>query len=325
MGFKTKLSPKDLKKAEDELNEDSKTRNDKIKEVITRCKASPSVPASCYPRLDEGFVLRYLRVAKFDVKNAVNRLERFFQLQRDWPELYGNWKFDERMERLLEAGSTELMPDPDKDGVRYLVFRVSAWDPAVDSVHEVYRACIFLWEYILLDESIQVNGIKVCGDQGSLSWNHIKNTPMKVNKLWAQAVDGCYPIRNKKTAMIKFPGWFMSIYGLYQKFMSAKMQNRVMLVGHDLDLLKTDFPNNQLPEDFGGSVPRSNSSDFVKKIKKEAKRLEKDFAYLSNLCNEGGSYTKLEEDSVTQDMARLQLEIEQASRQAEQDKTETEL
>ena len=80
--------------------------------------------------------------------------------------------------------------------------------------------------------------------------------------------------------------------------MSAKMQNRVMLIGHDLDLLKTEFPQNQLPEDFGGSVPRSNSSDFVKKIKKEAKRLEKDFAYLSKLCNEGqgstersGSYT----------------------------------
>ena len=51
-GFKTKLSPKDLKKAEDELNEDPKTRNDKIKEVITRCKASPSIPASYYPRID---------------------------------------------------------------------------------------------------------------------------------------------------------------------------------------------------------------------------------------------------------------------------------
>ena len=84
----------------------------------------------------------------------------------------------------------------------------------------------------------------------------------------------------------------MSIYGLYQKFMSAKMQNRVMLIGHDLDLLKTEFPQNQLPEDFGGSVPRSNSSDFVKKIKKEAKRLEKDFAYLSKLCNEGQGSTE---------------------------------
>ena len=58
---------------------------------------------------DDAFLLRYLRVAKFDMKNAVERLERFFQLQRDWPELYGDFKWDDRMERLLESGSTELM------------------------------------------------------------------------------------------------------------------------------------------------------------------------------------------------------------------------
>ena len=43
------------------------------------------------------------------MKNAVECLERFFQLQRDWPELYGEFKWDDRMERLLESGSTELM------------------------------------------------------------------------------------------------------------------------------------------------------------------------------------------------------------------------
>ena len=38
----------------------------------------------------------------------------------------------------------------------------------------------------LLSESVQVNGIKVCGDQGSLTWGHMSATPMRVNKLWAQ-------------------------------------------------------------------------------------------------------------------------------------------
>ena len=93
-----------------------------------------------------------------------------------------NFKWDDKMERLLSSGSTELMPDKDDDGITYLVFRLEKWDPAVDSIHEVYRACIFLWEYILLEydtvclyenntvlsESVQVNGIKVVGDQGSL-------------------------------------------------------------------------------------------------------------------------------------------------------------
>ena len=43
------------------------------------------------------------------------------------------------------------MPDKDEEGITYLVFRLEKWDPAVDSIHEVYRACIFLWEYILLE------------------------------------------------------------------------------------------------------------------------------------------------------------------------------
>jgi len=312
MGFKSKLSPKDLEKAQAELNEDPKTRKDKIKELLTRCKSSPKVPASCYPRLDDAFLLRYLRVAKFDAKNALERIERFFQLQRDWPELYGNFKWDAKMERLLESGSTELMPEADEDGCRYLVFRLSKWDPKVDTVHEVYRACIFLWEYLLLDESVQVNGIKVCGDQGSLTWGHLSATPMRVNKLWAQAVDGCYPIRNKKTAMIRFPGWFMTVYGLYQKFMSAKMQNRVLLVGHDLDLLSVDFSANHLPVDFGGTVPNENAANITKKIKQAAPQLEKDFAYLKQLCNENGSYTMVDEnDQLSEDMEKLRVEIEQ--------------
>jgi len=35
------------------------------------------------------FLLRYLRVAKFDVPKAAERIQKFFELQRDWPEVFG--------------------------------------------------------------------------------------------------------------------------------------------------------------------------------------------------------------------------------------------
>jgi len=316
MVFKTTLSPIDLEKAEKELNENPKTRNDDMKELRTRCKSSPRIPACCYPRLDDGFLLRYLRVAKFDQKKALERIERFFELQRDWPELYGHFVWDEKMERLLSTGLTELMPYPDDDGTYYLVFRISKWDPQVDTIHELYRAVIFLWEYMLLNESVQINGIKVCGDQGALSWSHIRATPITVSKRWSQAMDKCYPIRNKKAALIRFPGWFMTIYGIYQKFLSTKMQNRVMLVGHDLDLLKSEYPDKQLPVDFGGSVPNTNSVATAKKVAGAAKQLEKDFAYLKQLCNQGGTYTSLEDNQLSADLEKLQLEIEAKAKEA---------
>ena len=125
----------------------------------------------------------------------------------------------------------------------------------------------------------------------------------------------------------------MTIYGLYQKFMSAKMQNRVLLVGHDLgkgllllyqlilslvDLLKTDFPEKQLPVDFGGQVPNENAEKMTKLIKKAAPQIEKDYAYLKQLCNQGGSYTKLDDnDQLSDEMKKLQLEIEQKQKEEE--------
>jgi hypothetical protein len=89
MGFKSKLAGKDLEKAQRELNEDPKTRDKAIKSLLTKCKTSRKIPSVCWPRLDDGFLLRFLRVSKFDLDKAVDRLEKYFELQKEWPELYG--------------------------------------------------------------------------------------------------------------------------------------------------------------------------------------------------------------------------------------------
>ena len=65
--------------------------------------------------------------------------------------------------------------------------------------------------------------------------------------------------------------------------MSKKMQGRVLLCGHDMDMLKPYFPSQYLPEDFGGSIPNSNASKMTERIKKAAKQIEKDYSYLSKV------------------------------------------
>jgi len=122
MGFVSALSPKDLEKAKEELNEDPKTRDEAIKAFGRKCKSSPKIPACCWPRLDENFLIRFLRVAKFDQDKALERMAKYFEVQRQWPELYGNFKFD-TVKELLLAGVSEMMPKRDDDGVMYTVFR----------------------------------------------------------------------------------------------------------------------------------------------------------------------------------------------------------
>ncbi|CAG5084633.1 Oidioi.mRNA.OKI2018_I69.PAR.g10697.t1.cds [Oikopleura dioica] len=252
MGFKSKLSAKDLEKAQRELNEDPKTRDQAIKSLRTKCKTSRKIPSVCWPRLDDGFLLRFLRVSKFDLDKAVDRLEKYFELQKEWPELYG--------------------------------------------------------------ESVQVHGVRVVGDQGSLSFAHIRATPMRVNKMWSRAVDGCYPFRSKGAVMIKFPGWFMSIFNLFQTFMSQKMKDRIVLIGRNEpdEKLFQHVPAKYLPEDMGGEVSNKNQAEWTCKLKKLAPKIEADFAYLKSHCSTTGTYRKIEDDDTdmlaAMEIAKLKIE-----------------
>jgi len=262
--------------------------------------------------LDDGFLLRFLRVSKFDLDKAVDRLEKYFELQKEWPELYGDFTY-KSVQHLLETGVSELMPEKDENGLTTIVFRLSKWDSARYNVHEVYRAAVFLWEFMLLDESVQVHGIRVVGDQGSLSFAHIRATPMRVNKMWSKAVDGCYPFRSKGAVMINFPGWFMSIFNLFQAFMSQKMKDRIVLIGRNepVEKLFQHVPAKYLPEDMGGSVSNKNQADWTSKLKKLAPKIEADFAYLKSHCSTTGTYRKLEDDAdmlAAMDIAKLQIE-----------------
>ena len=57
MGFKSNLSEKDLERAKKELNEDPKTRDEKIKQLRIICKNSKNIPSCAWPRLDDGFLV----------------------------------------------------------------------------------------------------------------------------------------------------------------------------------------------------------------------------------------------------------------------------
>ena len=101
-------------------------------------------------------------------------MAKYFEVQRQWPELYGNFKFD-TVKELLLAGVSEMMPKRDDDGVMYTVFRknyekifvrkkfkfywcyfinkhrLEKWDPNEYDVNQVYRAAVFLNEFALLE------------------------------------------------------------------------------------------------------------------------------------------------------------------------------
>ena len=136
--FETTLSKIDAEKAEFELNECAVSREQKLTALWDLCQASETIPPEMKKQITFSFLIRFLRVEKFDIKRALHRVERYFELQRDWPELYDNFTID-TIQYIYENGIIELIQEPDENGTRIIIFRNSRWNPDW-CIHEAYRA-----------------------------------------------------------------------------------------------------------------------------------------------------------------------------------------
>jgi len=79
----------------------------------------------------------------------LTRLENYFQLQIDWPENFGDFRF-ETIKPLLEDGMSQFIENKEDDGIATIAFRARKWDFEKFPISMVYRAATFVFEYCLL-------------------------------------------------------------------------------------------------------------------------------------------------------------------------------
>ncbi|CAG5077896.1 Oidioi.mRNA.OKI2018_I69.PAR.g8838.t1.cds [Oikopleura dioica] len=292
MGFVTNLSDKDARKALEELNENPETRDEKIQELRRLCLDSPKIPEVCRERLDDVFLVRFLRVSKFDLDRALNRLENYFQLQIDWPENFGDFRF-ETIKPLLEAGMSQLMKKRGEDGMSTICFRAKEWDYEKYPISMVYRAATFVFEYCLLDESFQINGCRAVGDMSGLSFAYMRHMEIRIVKMWARALDKCLPVRTKSMIIFNQPSFIVMIFKIFQMVMSKKMRERMQMFGKNegsvRQILLENVGEESLPEDFGGTVTQEEAKKFLEDIEEKAPQIEKSFSYLQKLYEKSGT------------------------------------
>jgi len=286
MTFVTSLSEKDAKKALEELNENPETRDEKIQELKRLCFESPKIPEVCRERLDDAFLVRFLRSSKFDLERALTRLENYFQLQIDWPENFGDFRF-ETIKPFLEDGMSHFIESKRDDGIATIAFRGRKWDYDKYPISMVYRAATFVFEYCLLNESFQVNGCRAVGDMQGITFAYMRHMEIRIVKMWARALDKCLPVRTKSMIIFNQPTFVVMIFKIFQMVMSKKMRERLTMFGKNegsvRQTLLDTIGEDALPEDFGGTVTEEDARRFLEDIEEKAPQIEKGFGYLKQL------------------------------------------
>ncbi|XP_070539581.1 alpha-tocopherol transfer protein-like [Ptychodera flava] len=220
--YKCTLSETSLEKAKRELNEDPATRQQKLNELRDLFKNRPDINF----RLDDAFLLRFLRNKKFDVDRTLKALIHYYKVRRDYREIFDNYK-PSAVRDTLNFQHDFICPSRDKEGRVVFVTRIGLMDEY--DVTEVVKAQLLLLETLLCDEEVQVNGMVYAVDWAKLSSKDMKYTsPMMLKKV-------------------------TDVYLIH-------------FHGDEYGSLHEHVPSAMLPCELGGQLPGYDNTEWVNKI-----------------------------------------------------------
>ncbi|XP_077369397.1 alpha-tocopherol transfer protein-like isoform X2 [Festucalex cinctus] len=204
-------------------------------------------------RLDDSFLLRFLRARKFDYDRALQLLLNYHAGRKAWPEVFHDLK-PSTVKHVLDLGFLTVLPQPDPNGRYILCLRPGKWKandyPFVDNVRAMYLTL----EKLIQPEETQVNGIVILADYTGVGMSQASNPgPFLAKKVVSILQDG-FPIRIKAVNIINEPRIFKGIFAVIKPFLKEKMAERYLLHSSDLRSLHRNIPPSVLPEEYGGTA-----------------------------------------------------------------------
>uniref|UniRef100_G3MSF8 CRAL-TRIO domain-containing protein n=1 Tax=Amblyomma maculatum TaxID=34609 RepID=G3MSF8_AMBMU len=234
-----------------EIEETAELVEQSIKELRTLMSDEESF--SC-PE-DDAFLLKFLRSRKYDVAATAESIKKYFRVRKEAPEIFDDFLpssmlYDDICRKNKLAAVSRKR---DASGRGVLLFRGGPWDSSVCTMIEFIKACLIFVEWLILDEDVQKQGIVFVLDNNGIGLEHMVHlTPFLMKKV-LHITEKCFPVRVKAVYIINDSVVFDTLFAITRPFMSAKIVERVHLIGYELNKLLDVVPADVLPEEAGGS------------------------------------------------------------------------
>jgi len=247
--YRCTLSKEVQELAKRELQEDGKRRRKALTEVRQWIKSQPHIKKM---RLDSNFLLRFLRMQKFEVATSCEILDKYLTMRWQHPSWFQNLDCrDPKLAELTEMGYLIALPDRDKHGRRVIYSKAGAFDATRFTTSDMMRAHIMTFETLLNDEENQVRGFTYVLDEKAVTWNQISIwTPSEVSKAFS-CCERALPMRHREIHFLNLP-WTMSIIFQFAKSLLSEKLRKRFQTHSGVDSLTKEVDVNVLPAEYGG-------------------------------------------------------------------------
>ena len=251
--YQCTLSAELLEKAVTELNEprDNAERLkaiDELKNSYDTAKYGPLL------RDDDAFLLRFLRAKKFNQKKAVNVLQNYHSVRKEFKEIFEKVHNFAIMQPIAEKGITCILEGNAKDGSVVMLSRNGLIDSSVD-IYDLMAYGVISVEKLLEEERNQICGISSIRDLKDFSiLIYTKVSPVamgRMTRVWQEAM----PLRFKAAHVINEGTIYDVMMAIFKPFMKKKMLNRVHVHGSNYVAIHKFIDPSLLPPYLGGTGP----------------------------------------------------------------------
>ncbi|KAF8778016.1 Alpha-tocopherol transfer protein-like [Argiope bruennichi] len=197
-----------VKKAQVELGETPEVRKKAVQELTKLLNAEPNLK----PRLEEKFLIRYLRAKKYNVSKAYKSLICYYYFKSNYDGIFTNFK-PSQLKHVLDMNCVSLLPLRNRDGASIGVLRLGNFDPSIASGEELIATCLLCAEIGTDNEATIVCGsICVLDMQGFTFKKMLHFSSFNLISLFVASLQDCVACRVKSLHVVNEPFYCTQVF-----------------------------------------------------------------------------------------------------------------
>ncbi|KFM80822.1 Clavesin-1, partial [Stegodyphus mimosarum] len=255
----------------DDLNETEELRRRCLHELREWAKSQPHF-INC--RLDNNFLLRFLRMRKYRVDLAQQVLDKYLTVKTKYPVTYQKLDIQNPGIRdLISRGYVFPLPQRDKHGRTVLFCIAGALDATKHKQSDVFKSFLLTFEALMECELNQKRGISYIFTQEGYQISHALLVGLRDLQKLVHSGEKAIPLRHKLLHWMNVPKYLATLFLLLKTFLSQKLQDRIILHAN-AESLHEHFEPSMLPKEYGGTIPvREMTAKWIEVLESKRDRI----------------------------------------------------
>ncbi|XP_067134222.1 alpha-tocopherol transfer protein-like [Centruroides vittatus] len=216
-------------------------------------------------RMDDIFLLSFLRARKFDRERALKLLKSYYSVRERYPDYFQDHN-PLAVKEALDMKIYGYLRQTDQEGRVIGIGKTRNWDPCKIHIKQLLKSTLMFYDMLLHEHVMQVNGYIVIFDSEGLTWRHvIQLTPSVIHSIISIMLHST-PVRYKAIHIInvgKFVYLFMSAF---MPFIPYKIKKRIHFHSSGMESLHKFIDPKYLPIEYGGELPSCDLAECNEKL-----------------------------------------------------------